>query len=342
MPVSISVPRKKHMMCLNESSLSPWDAIGDQLVKRLRSIDFNRYFNPVTDELRTLLSQYCSVDKELILMGNGADEMLYYLFTSLRETSKSFCVAPAPSYFDYKSYSGAVGMKIKTVDLDRDFQININQFLTLTDHDDCKLAIICNPNNPTGNLIEHETIIEILENCDKPVLIDETYFEFSNVTYREYLEKYPNLIIIRSFSKAFSSAGLRFGYLFSSPENVEQIKKVMTVFNLNLLTQGIATEILLNRDIFLEHNRTIISERERIYNILEANDDITVYPSKTNFLVFSIGKQTKALFNYLSDNDIALRDVGSHPLLRNHIRLTVGLPDENELFLQRVEEYLSK
>lgn len=335
----IEVPRKKYMMCLNESSLNPWHVIGDKLKKRLETIGFNRYFNPITSELKLLLSNYVGVSEDRILMGNGADEMLYYLFTAVRESSNSFCVAPSPSYFDYKSYSSAVGMGIKTQDLQKDFQFDSDEFLELTNADDCSLAIICNPNNPTGNLISKNIIFKILDNCTKPVLIDETYFEFSGVTFKDYLEQYPNLIIIRSFSKAFSSAGLRFGYLISSKENISEIKKVMTVFNLGLVTQAIAAEILLNKEIFLNHNEKVKDERTRIYNIINKKRGYKIYPSNTNFLIFSCGEKTINLFNFLSDKEIALRNVGSHPLLRNHIRLTVSTEEENNRFLNALAEF---
>lgn len=338
-PVKIDVPRKKYMMCLNESPLNPWDALGDKLSQRIKTIEFNRYFNPVTDELRKLLCQYCNVTDDMILAGNGADEMLYYLFTAVRENSDSYCVAPTPSYFDYKSYSGAVGLKIKTVDLNSQFQFDVNEYINLANQENCKLAILCNPNNPTGNLIDDDKILTILDTLDKPILIDETYFEFSGITYRDYLERYPNLILIRSFSKAFSAAGLRFGYLISSSANIAEIKKVMTVFNLNLITQAIAAEILINKEIFLKHNQQIIEERERICEILKRKKGYKSYSSKTNFLIFSKGEETDKLFDFLSLNEIALRKVGSHPILKNHIRLTIGLKEDNNRFLRILDTY---
>ena len=261
------------------------------------------------------------------------DEMLYYIFNSVRESVRSYAVSLAPSYFDYKSYCDAVGLGFEPIELNKDFNFSAEEYLEKLNHPNCKLGILCNPNNPTGNLIPDKKIVHILENTDKLVLLDETYFEFSGITFADVLHKYPNLIIVRSFSKAFSVAGLRFGYLITSEENARELGKVMTAFHSSLMIQTFAYTILENKQIFLDHTENVKDIRNKLYIWMLSQDYITVYPSHTNFLIFTIGDSTPELFDYLSANDVALRPVWGHPLLKNHIRISIGTQTEVELFM---------
>jgi histidinol-phosphate aminotransferase len=333
--VEVNVPHKKVMMCLNESTLNPLDAVKDQLLDNLKDVPLNRYFNDITPKLKKKLAEYVGygIKANQILFGNGADEMLYYIFSSVRESVKSYAVSLAPSYFDYKSYCDAVGLGFEAIDLNKDFYFSAEDFLEKLNHPYCKLGILCNPNNPTGNLIPDKKIVHILENTDKLIIVDETYFEFSGITFADVLHKYPNLIIVRSFSKAFSVAGLRFGYLITSEENAVELGKVMTAFHSSLMIQTFAYTILENKEIFLEHTENVKAIRNKLYIWMLSQDYITVYPSHTNFLIFTIGDSTPALFDYLSEHDVALRPVWGHPMLTNHIRISIGTQEEVELFM---------
>ena len=340
--VNINVPHKRVMMCLNESTLDPFVAVKDKILAKMENVHLNRYFNQVTDDLYRELADYAKVKPQNLAIGNGVDEMLYYLFTAVREENQSFALSFSPSYFDYKSYCDAVGLKIKHLNLGADFPNDFDQFLQMGKEVDCKLLILCNPNNPTGHIMQPEQIERVLQGSDKLVLIDETYFEFSGVTYKDWIDKYPNLIITRSFSKAFSSAGLRFGYVISSEDNIKQLKKVITAFNIGLMTQTIALTILENRELFLAHTKNVVEMRNYVYNELTKIPGIIATNTHTNFLILTIGERTKNLFRYLEDNEIALRDVGAHPVMNNQIRVTISSADDNELFLMKVKEFMAK
>jgi len=340
-PVNIDVPHKKRMMCLNESSLNPFSVLRNEFINSLENVPLNRYFNEITKSFRKKLSEYSKVPENCLVYGNGADEMLYYLFNAVRENNYSFAVSLSPSYFDYKSYSAAVGLGIKFLHLDENYDFNTDKFLELGNSSDCKLFILCNPNNPTGNLLNKDKISNIIEKTDRLVLIDETYFEFSGVTFKDLIFKHRNLVIIRSFSKAFSAAGLRFGYLISNPENIRELEKVMTIFHLNLMTQAFVTKILENKEIFMEHNKKVIEYRRNVYRELSKFPQILVKNSDTNFLVFTAGEKTSDLFNYLAENEIALRSVGAHPLLKDHLRVTISSEEDNKYFLKKVKEFFN-
>jgi len=247
----------------------------------------------------------------------------------------------APSYFDYQTFCEAVGLKIKFLALNEDFSFDTEKYLELAKHPDCKLAILCNPNNPTGNLFPTEQLRQIVDALpDKLVLIDETYYEFSDHTFAGELDQHPNLILTRSFSKAFSGAGLRFGYAISSPENIYSLKKVFTTFHTSILNQAFALTILENVPLFCSQVLEVIKLRDQMFSRLSGLDGVRVFPSATNFLTFTIGPRTPQLFEYLKDNDIAVRDVGAHPRLKNCLRATLSCPDDNEALYTNLKQFL--
>jgi len=340
--IEVSVPHRKIMMCLNESTLNPFIQLREDFLTQLEKVPVNRYFNNITTELSTELSSFAGVPENHLAFGNGADEMLYFIFLAVRDSADSYAVALSPSYFDYKTYSHSVDLKIKLVDLDEHFGFSYHKYMKTCNNPNCKLAILCNPNNPTGNLFDKETLLRIIKSSKRLVLLDETYYEFSGISLMDHIHTFDNLVIVRSFSKSFSAAGLRFGYMISQPQNIKQIKKVMTYFHMNLITQAFATSMLKNKSIFLEHNQKVIQMRDNMCIELSKINGIKVYSSSTNFLIFSAGDKSKPLFQYLLDNDIAIRPVWNHQLLKNCLRVTISSSEDNALFLQKVKEFFNK
>ena len=342
-PPLISVPVRRRMMCLNESCLDPYQAIKEKFLARMEDVRLNRYLSPMTAELNNKLADYvgCGIRPENVVWGNGADDILYHIFLSVREDAESFAVSLAPSYFDYKTFCDAVGLKIKFLELNEDFSFDTEKYLELASDPHCKLAILCNPNNPTGNLYELDqlrTLVDALP--DKLVLIDETYYEFSDSTFAGELPRHPNLILTRSFSKAFSGAGLRFGYAISSAENIYNLKKVFTTFHTSILNQAFALTILENVPLFCAQVLGTIELRSKVYEDMKAIPGLTVYPSMTNFLTFTIGERTPELFEYLKDHEIAVRDVGAHRRLRNCLRATLSCAEDNAALVEAIQAFM--
>ena len=342
--IKINVPKSEIMMCLNESFVNPWEKIGHKLIDRLTKIDFNRYFNKITEELYDKLSEYIgfNITRENLILGNGADEILYFLFTALREKNEDKILTFHPSYFDYATYGKAVGLKIEKIEINQDFSFPIDKYIKkLREDNNVKLGIICNPNNPTGNLFSEEEIIKILNSTEKLILVDEAYFEFSKTSMVKYLEKHENLLILRSFSKGFSAAGLRFGYIIGNQDIIYQIKKIVTAFNLSLITQAIATELLDNKDLFIEVNEIVIAEREKMYQELLKIDGITPFQSKTNFILFRVEGEDTAhikLHRELEENGIATRNVSNDNVLKNCLRVTIDSPYNNLKFINLIKK----
>ncbi len=344
-PSVINVPVRPRMMCLNESCLDPYQAIKDQFLARMEKIRLNRYLSPVTAELHARLAAYASfgLEPENVVWGNGADDILYHVFLAVRENPASFAVSLAPSYFDYKTFCQAVGLGIRFCELREDFSFDTQAFLQLAKDPDCRLAILCNPNNPTGNLYDREQLRGIVDALpDKLVLVDETYFEFSGATLAAELARHPNLLLVRSFSKAFSGAGLRFGYAISSPEIIYSLRKVFTTFHTSILNQAFALIILENMALFQTQVEEIKSARTALYGQMQALPGVTVHPSSTNFLTFSVGERTPQLFAFLQEEGIAVRDVGAHRRLHKHLRVTVSCAEDNSAFLDALQLWLGE
>ena len=342
--VNVKVPHKKNMLCLNENPLNPLKFIENDFFTILKNeVDLNRYFSTITKELEDKLCAYVGfgLDKKNFIYGNGADEMLYYLFTAVKDNN-AFALSLSPSYFDYKSYSGAVGLNIVFQSLNNEFDFDEDKFLSKLNNVNCKLGILCNPNNPTGNLLDYEKIEYIIRNTDKLILVDETYYEFSNLTFADKIKDYDNLVIIRSFSKSFAAAGVRFGYLLSNNNNIREIEKVKTVFNMSLLIQAFIVSILNNLGRFKDNIEKIINIRQELFESLNSRDGIIAKPSYTNFLIFSIGENTKLLFDYLAENDFALRDIGNHPVLENFIRVSIGTKKQNCELIKLIDNFFKK
>ena len=336
-PSVVKIEHKRRMMCLNENCLDPHQAIKESFLQRLESVSLNRYHSPVTAELRAKLAEYAQVEPQNLIWANGADDILFHSFLAARENENSFALSLAPSYFDFETFCDMVGMGIRFQHLNSDFSFDADEYLEKASHPDCKVAVLCNPNNPTGNLFPHSQLRHIVENLpNKLVLIDETYFEFSQASFASELHKHPNLLLVRSFSKAFSGSGLRFGYALSSAENIHELSKVFITFHSSLLSQAFALSILENKELFLDQVQRIIRERDKIFEGLNELPKLKVQPSHTNFLAFSAGEKTPELYQHLLDNEIAVRDVSGLPKLKDHLRATVSCTDDNDAFLEAV------
>ncbi len=339
-PSVVSVEHKRRMMCLNENCLDPYQAIKKSFLERLESVSLNRYHNPVTEELRAKLAAYAEVEPQNLIWGNGADDILYHSFLAAREDENAFALSLTPSYFDFKTFCDMVGLGIKFHHLNEDFSFDADEYLEKASHPDCRVAVLCNPNNPSGNLFPHEQLRYIVENLrQKLVLIDETYFEFSGASFVRELDKHPNLLLVRSFSKAFSGSGLRFGYALSSRENIHELSKVFITFHTSLLNQAFALSVLENKELFLQQVDSIVGEREKLFAGLKKLPKLRVHDSHTNFLAFSAGEETPNLYNHLLENEIAVRDVGGLPRLEDHLRATVSCEEDNEAFLKTVSDW---
>jgi histidinol-phosphate aminotransferase len=228
------------------------------------------------------------------------------------------------------------------LNLNEKLQLDVGDVIRTLKNYSPKLFLLCRPNNPTGWAMKREDVIAILEEAKRIntlVIVDEAYGEFAREGLAELIEEYDNLIILHTFSKAFSLAGLRIGYAISDEEIIKDIMAVKLPYNVNSFSQKVAIIALEYMDIINARIEEILKERERVYNSLKELPGVKVFPSQANFLFFYCKEDS--LLEGLILRGIKIRKFsGTHPLLENAYRVTIGKREDNDRFLKAMEEIL--
>jgi len=299
----------------------------------------NRYPDPFQTEVKKRIAAVKRVKEEQIFLGNGSDEAIDLLYRCFTRPQKDNVVAIEPTYGMYKVCADINDIEYRPIMLDEQFQITADKLLKACDNN-TKLIWICSPNNPTGNTISHEEITKAISSFSGIVVIDEAYSDFSSQQpFRSELDKFPNLIVLNTFSKAWGCAAIRLGMAFASKEIIDILNKVKYPYNVNQLTQQQALKALKDpfevdkwiRIILLERGRMM--ESFRLLPICEK-----VYPTEANFF---LAKMTDAqtIYNYLTDKGIIVRNRTNVCLCGNCLRITIGTKGENNELLAALRQY---
>ena len=221
--------------------------------------------------------------------------------------------------------------------LNQDFQPDVERILAATDNN-TKLIFLCSPNNPTGNDLNREYIESIITRFNGIVVVDEAYIDFSgNTSMLKELDKHPNLVVLQTFSKAWGMAGIRLGMAFTSTEIISLMNKVKYPYNVNLLTQAKALEQLEKYNRIEEWVKILLSERSRLMDMFSKLDIcLQIYPSNANFFLAKV-KNATAIYNYLVDNGIIVRNRSHISLCGNSLRITIGTPEENNTLIESLK-----
>ena len=230
--------------------------------------------------------------------------------------------------------------KVVEVFLRNDYTFDEDGLLNAFAEGENDILLFPNPNNPTGCLMKRDFIVKALEMKKGLIVVDEAYYEFSGETVADLIEKYSNLVVLRTYSKAFSMAGLRMGYGLMQPALAEEIDKVILPYNLNFFTFAAAVKVLDFVDELRIPINKIISERERLYELMKGISGVTVYPSHANFLLFETVKKPGEVFKRIIERGIIIRDVSSYPMLKKALRVSIGLPEENDRFYEALKEVM--
>lgn len=330
------VPHKMKMDS-NENPYEMPDNIRDVIAQEILKHNFNRYPDPVAMELRQALSAQLGVNTNQLVIGNGSDELINYTISAFGGDD-SAVIFPTPTFSIYGIFANVWGTKAIGVPLSSDFELNSDEIISNMDSFSKSIIFISHPNNPTGNCFSHKNIIDIIEhNSRSIVVLDEAYYEFSGNTFLPLLAKYENLIILRTFSKAYGLAGLRIGYMITNDKIINQIMKVKMVYNINSLSQKIALILLNHKDQMMGYIQQILRERERLIKGLDRIDYIKHFRSDANFILFRVKSDAEMIFGRLLDNGILIRNLNESGLLKNCLRITIGKPEENDLFLSTLE-----
>ncbi len=301
---------------------------------------FNRYPDSDANILREQIGKLYSLNKDNVLVGSGSDELIEIILNAFVDKG-DYVLCPTPSFVMYKIFTQMAGGIPVEFTLGENFQYKIDEIIGLCEKYQPKVLFLCSPNNPTGNTIPKEDVITLVSGFDGIVVVDEAYGEFSGESMIPYVNDYPNMIVLRTFSKAYGLAGLRIGYSVSCKALADLTNIVKPPYNVNSFSQRMACLALESYDIFRDRYERIIELREELYNELLSIEGITVYPTKANFVLIEV-PDSESIYNSLLEKDILVRSYTGHPILNNCLRVTVGTEEENKLFLKCFRSILSK
>ena len=302
---------------------------------------YNRYPDPHQVELKARVAALKGVTPEQVFLGSGSDEVIDLLIRVFCEPGRDKIMVLPPTYGMYAVCAAANNISVVEISLTKTFTINMQQILQ--NATDVKLLFLCSPNNPTGNCLPESEITEILDNFAGIVVLDEAYIDFApSRSWLTRLSRYPNLVIMQTFSKAWGLANLRLGMAFADPAIINFLSWIKYPYNISGLTQELALKALQNESAKDKMVALILTERQRLAKELTRLPIVQkVFPSEANFLLVKFDN-AQTVFEFLIEQQIIVRD-RSHALhCDNCLRITVGTPEENKILIAKLKEYESR
>ncbi|MDD3839334.1 MAG: histidinol-phosphate transaminase [Clostridia bacterium] len=324
----------------NESPFSLSEGVRKKVSEYLLSDGkLNLYPDSDSDILRKKLAIKSNANPENILVGAGSDQIIELIIKAFVDKGERV-VMPIPSFSMYKLDTLVYGGQPVEVSLDKEYRYDLDFFISSIKKYSPKVAFICNPNNPTGTVIERKDLITILQECkDTIIAVDEAYYEYFGETIADKVNDFDNLVVLRTFSKAYGLAGLRIGYCIGHKSIIEVLNKAKPPYNLSSLAQIVASLILDEEQANKEKIKNILEQREYLYNELKKLKGIKVFESKANFILFKTDKEIE-LDGFLQHKGILVRSFKGSALLDNCYRVTVGTKDQNQEFLQVIKDII--
>ena len=294
---------------------------------------FNRYPDPLQLEVKKQLAKVKQVPEESIFIGNGSDEPIDLMYRCFTEPKVDNVVAMDPTYGMYKVCADINDVEYRTVMLEPEFRLNAEKMLAACD-EHTKIIWLCTPNNPSGNALDTNEVIKVLNGFDGFVVVDEAYSDFSSQKpFRLELAKYPNMVVLNTMSKAWGCAGIRMGMAFAQKNVIDIMNKVKYPYNVNILTQREALELLKDPCEVDKWVRTLLLERSRMIDAIGLLPMCRkIHHSDANFLLVEVD-DAQATYDYLVDKGIIVRNRNSVRLCEGCLRITIGTKTENQELL---------
>lgn len=291
---------------------------------------YNRYPDPLQWEVKAKIAEIKQVAPEKIFLGNGSDEPIDIIFRAFCEPGVDNVVTIDPTYGMYQVAADINNVEVRKVKLNDDYSFSAKKLLDAANLY-TKAIFVCSPNNPTANLLEKGEIEILLNEFDGLVLVDEAYIDFApESSLLPELDNYPNLIVLQTFSKAWGMAGIRLGMAFAQPEIIRVFNKIKYPYNINILTQQKAMELLDNLQEKEEWVKIILEERSKMIKKLFKFPFVqVVYPSDANFVLVKMN-DARGIYEYLTEQKIIVRDRSKVALCDDCLRITIGSPEENK------------
>ncbi len=304
---------------------------------------WNRYPDPYQVELKQVISELKGVNPQQIFIGLGSDEPIELLIRAFCEPGQDKILICPPTYGMYKVSADIHNVEVQEVPFQPGFKLDIENIKSVMEPT-TKIVFLCSPNNPSGNALDLADIIEVANAAPGLIVVDEAYIDFSSrPSLISELSKFPNLVVLQTLSKAWGLAAIRLGLAFAHQELVNVLNRIKPPYNIPGPIQEIALETLRNgKGQMLEEVKSIVEERGKLAAKLKALPMVErIHSSETNFLLVKF-QDAVAIFQYLLDNKVIVRDRSSQPLCQGCLRFTVGTPAENDRLFQLLESFDSE
>jgi len=297
---------------------------------------FNRYPDPKQKKLKEKISERTGVQTPNIFLGNGSDEVIDLLVRAFCTPGKDKIMIHPPTYGMYQVAAETNDNEVVKVNLTPEFELDVEEILKQSEQ--VKVFFICSPNNPTGNTFREKDVERLLKEMNSVIVIDEAYVNFSDkASWTNRLSEFPNLVVMQTLSKAWGLAGIRLGICFASPRIVGVLTNIKLPYNLNVLTQETALEMLDNLDDYNRKVFVIKAGREKLYSELENLSIVQkVYPSDGNYILCKF-TDANSIYDYLVAKGIIVRNRSTQLHCENCLRITVGTPEENENLIENLK-----
>lgn len=340
----------KQLLRKNIANLTPYSSARDEFTGSASvfidanenpiQTGLNRYPDPYQAEVKKRIADIKGVSVPNIFLGNGSDEPIDLLFRAFCEPAVDNIVSINPTYGMYKVCAEINNVEIHYSTLTSEFQMDVDDLLSKVNAQ-TKMIFICSPNNPTGNCLKREDMLRVIESFHGIVVIDEAYIDFApGQSLLAELKKFENVVILQTFSKAWGLAGIRLGMAFASEEIVTVLNSIKYPYNINVLTQQKALEVLKDPEKTTQWVASSLQDREALGSKLAKLPFVeTVYPSDANFLLVKMS-DADGIFNYLMEEGIIVRNRSSVILCDNCLRITIGTPEENETLFTALRNLL--
>lgn len=324
----------------NENPFDIPDDIKREVADEFFSKSWNRYPEVFPVELLKALSLHVQHPVDGIIAGNGSNELMYTVLMSI-VTKGAKVLIPSPSFFLYEKAVKVFDGEVVAVRMNNDLSFPVERILETARREKPVLIILVSPNSPTGQSISIDDVERILAETASIVLVDEAYIEFSDKrSAQSLIDKYDRLAVLRTFSKAFSMAGLRVGYLLAQPALCTELLKPKIPFTVNNFSASVAMKLMQRKNLIDERITYIKNQKKFLCNSLRLLGGVEAFFSDTNFLIFRTRHESGELFQRLLQHDVLVRDVSSYPMLERMLRVSAGTEQENKTFLVVLQKSL--
>jgi histidinol-phosphate aminotransferase len=324
----------------NESPFDLPEELKQELLEIYEQVEVNRYPSEQPERLRRALAEHDGVDPERIIVGNGSNEITYTFGLAFLDPGAPV-VLPRPMFSLYDKVARLQDADLTSVPPRDDLGFDAEALATAVAETEAALTVLATPNNPTGLAMTLDEIERVVAASPGFVVVDEAYVEFNpEGTAAELLDRHPNVIVLRTLSKAFGLAGIRLGYLIAHPAVVQELMKARLPFMVDRFAEQTALAVLNRSGLIEDRAQRMQASIRDLTDALQAMEGVEVVPSQANFVIFTTSLPADVLQDRLADRGVLVRNMGGYPELEGYLRVSAGTEAENNAFLGALEKSL--